>query len=126
MLELLAAFSVATTAFSIPPGLLPAMCWVESNHRPRVINVVDGTSASYGMCQIKLMTARHMGFRGSPLELLRPGVNAYYAAKYLKYNIDRCGSVHKGVEGYNRGNCGPSKAYLRKVVEAHGRFSKKF
>jgi soluble lytic murein transglycosylase-like protein len=45
-----------------------------------------------------------MGYRGDANGLQNPRTNVYYAAKYLRYQIDRYGSVPRGIVAYNRGN----------------------
>jgi soluble lytic murein transglycosylase-like protein len=85
-------------------ALLSAICWVESKHTPAAINVVDGGSASYGECQVKLKTARYMGFKGHPSQLLKREVNREFAGKYLRYQLARYdGDVRMAVSAYNAG-----------------------
>lgn len=80
----------------VPASLMQAVCWVESKHID-VHSPHDGGSPSYGMCQVKLGTAkgvaRHFGFHKSDLKRMlktRSG-NLYIAAHVLKYH-----SEHKG------------------------------
>lgn len=87
----------------LPEGLLESVCYVESNFKPSAIHYMDGKSNSYGLCQIKLKTAKSMGFKGSKEELLIPSINILYAAKYLKYQLNRYHSISKAVIAYNRG-----------------------
>lgn len=85
--------------------LISAICFVESNHSHNAINVMDGGSASYGKCQMKLATARELGFKGSVSELwLNPEVNQYWAEQYLHKQIRRYSDVRKGVAAYNAGS----------------------
>lgn len=105
-------------------ALVSAICWVESSHRENAINIEDGNSASYGLCQIKLGTARLMGFRGGPLELWRnPKVNREYATKYFRYQMGRYGSLDKAIAAYNagsvRGGVIRNRAYVEKVLRAY-------
>lgn len=64
----------------------------------------DGGANSVGICQIKLKSAKQMGFKGTEKQLLDPKTNIYYAAKFLSYQIKRYHSVQRGVVAYNRGN----------------------
>jgi soluble lytic murein transglycosylase-like protein len=50
----------------------------ESNFNPRAVD-----HGNYGLMQIRLGTARAMGFAGSAAELLDPQVNMTYAVRYL-------------------------------------------
>ncbi len=112
---------MTTTVFA---ALLSAICWVESKHDPAAINVVDGGSASYGECQIKLKTARHMGFAGYPSQLLNRETNRKYAGLYLKYQLLRYqGDVVKAVSAYNAGRAsGPirNQPYVTSVMVQWG------
>lgn len=91
--------------FGLPTGLLDAVCFVESGHNPIAVHHDDGNSDSIGLCQIKYATAQWLGFRGKEKDLYDPKINAYYSAKYLKYQIQRYrGHTEKAVIAYNRGN----------------------
>lgn len=103
---LMMLFATTTQDFNLPPGLLSALCWVESNHQARAVNPDDGGSPSVGVCQIKPSTARILGFKGSRQALMQPKYNIKYAAKYLKQQIDRYnGDLRQGVAAYNAGKC---------------------
>ncbi len=120
------AFAVSTSFFNLPPGLLSAVCWVESNHRPHAINKYDGGTPSYGICQIKEKVARDLGYNGTIKELHKnPITNAWYAAKLLKYQLDRYeGDPRKAVSAYNMGHFKERKGktlnrkYVSKVFKA--------
>ncbi len=51
----------------------------ESDYNPGARN-----GPYYGLMQILPQTARTMGFRGAPQELLNPAVNLRYAGRYLR------------------------------------------
>jgi soluble lytic murein transglycosylase-like protein len=51
----------------------------ESDYRPGL-----RAGPYYGLMQILPATAREMGFRGNPNELLDPEVNLLYAGRYLR------------------------------------------
>ncbi len=105
MNTLLAFLFVTTTgAFELPHGLLDSVCYVETKHDVSAYHPNDGGSPSIGVCQVKLSTARWMGYKGDAEGLQDPAVNVYYAGKYLKYQISRYNSVERGVIAYNRGN----------------------
>lgn len=106
----------------VPTKLLRAICWVESSHNPRAMNHHDGGSASYGLCQIKLATARLLGFQGTPNRLREPQTNIKYAAKYLHKQLVRYKQDWvKATIAYNRGVYKLDRRgnhYLRKVLNA--------
>lgn len=100
----MALFMAATVTYHLPPQLLPAICFVESSHRVDAIHHDDGGGDSLGICQVKLETAKMLGFKGSKQALMRPEVNIKYAALYLKKQISRYhGDTRKAVAAYNAG-----------------------
>ncbi len=72
---------------ALPAGLANAVIRIESNYNPRVVH-----AGNYGLMQIKLATARAVGFGGSASELLDPDTNLRYGMKYL-------GSVYQQSQG---------------------------
>jgi len=97
-------FIALSSQFGIPEGILESMCYKESNHRVDMIHYNDGTTHSYGICQVKYETARFMGFRGTKKELMQPIHNITYAAKYLSYQHKRYGNWAKAIIAYNQGS----------------------
>ncbi len=126
-LTLAAIFLVAANTADLPQGLLDALCWVESRHSVSAYKPHDGGRASLGVCQVQERTAREMGYTGT-LEALQsdPEVNAFYAAKYLRYQLDTYdGDVVKAVAAYNLGHYEESApgipvnaSYVVKVLKA--------
>jgi soluble lytic murein transglycosylase-like protein len=115
-------FQFATQQFNLPPGLLSALCYVESTHNVSAIHADDGSSDSLGICQVKIETARWLGFQGTERDLMQPKVNIWYAAKFLSYQINRYNDIERGVVAYNRGNAKglTSSAYSAKVMKQWG------
>lgn len=97
-------FLTVSLQLNLPPGLLSSVCYVESRHNPAAIHHDDGGSDSLGLCQIKLSTARWLGFKGTEQDLMNPQINAHYAGAYLRYQLNRYGSVKKAVTAYNIGH----------------------
>lgn len=117
MTHLAIIFYAASQVFNLPPGLLESVCLVESNHNPKAFVSHDGGSASHGICQVKLGTANLLGFKGQPSALQEPELNALFAAKYLRRNLDRySGDVYKAIAAYNAGKYLDSKTYPGKAV----------
>lgn len=71
--------SKQAAAHGVPTGLARAVVKVESNFRPDV----TGRAGEIGLMQIKLATARGMGYRGSRQNLYDPATNIYWGMKYL-------------------------------------------
>jgi soluble lytic murein transglycosylase-like protein len=87
-------------ANKLPESLLRRVIRRESRGNPRVVH-----SGNYGLMQIKLATARAMGYRGDARGLLDADTNMTYAVKYLAGayraaggNADR--AVHYYAAGY--------------------------
>ena len=100
-----ALFLAASLQFGLPQGMLKAVCYVETKHDVNAVSYYDGKTHSYGICQVKLETARWLGFKGTEKELMKPKINIYYAGKYLAYQMRRYkNDVHRAITAYNRGN----------------------
>ena len=71
---------VATHAAAngVPVELVHRVIMRESRYNPRAVS-----RGNYGMMQIKLATARSMGYTGTAEGLLDPETNLTYAVKYL-------------------------------------------
>lgn len=119
-------FAKVSYGFGLPPGLLSAVCFTESSHNVSVIHHHDGRGDSIGVCQLKLATARVMGFQGDARTLQLPEVNIYYAGKYLSHQLHRYyRDIGSAVAAYNSGTLRVdargeirNKNYVRKVFTA--------
>jgi soluble lytic murein transglycosylase-like protein len=65
-------------AHGLPPSLVHRVIMRESRYNPRAVS-----KGNYGMMQIRLGTARSMGYSGSAAGLLDANTNMTYAVKYL-------------------------------------------
>jgi soluble lytic murein transglycosylase-like protein len=126
-MEMLALLFTATSVlFDLPEGLLSAVCYVESSHRVAAMHLDDGGSNSVGVCQVKLTTAKMLGFRGTEKGLRVPEANVLIAAQYLRSQLDRYdGDVGKAVGAYNAGTYRLgrdgrpiNRRYIHKVMRA--------
>jgi soluble lytic murein transglycosylase-like protein len=119
-------FTEVTKTNDLPDNLLSALCYVESAHKPNAVHKDDGGGNSLGICQIKLDTAKTMGFKGTEKDLMVPKTNIKYAGKYLKKQLLRYKhDVRKAVAAYNAGSYRENKkkqcinsSYVRKVFYA--------
>lgn len=116
---LVTLFMSTTVKFNLPPGLLSSLCYVESTHNIEAIHHDDGHADSLGVCQIKYATAKTLGFKGQPIDLMNPKTNIYYAGKYLRHQLVRYGSIEKAVIAYNIGSAKSltTTVYQRKVFK---------
>lgn len=120
MLEML----IITIALSnqVDPNLLLALSYQET-HIQNVVTYNDGGSPSYGVGQVKDIARRQVASEGN-LENLEDSIDI--AAKYLKWNIKRCGGIEAGVAGYNRGRCRTTTEYSRSVMNYYDMFKQKY
>ena len=70
--------SAQAGANGVPVSLVERVIKRESGGNPRAVS-----RGNYGLMQIRLGTARAMGFSGSAAELLDPQINMTYAVRYL-------------------------------------------
>ncbi|MGP9790298.1 transglycosylase SLT domain-containing protein [Roseinatronobacter sp. NSM] len=83
----------------IPEALLHRVIQRESNYRATARN-----GPYWGLMQILPQTARQMGFRGTPEELLNAEVNLEYAGRYLRGAwLVSNGNIDRAVMWYARG-----------------------
>ncbi|MBR9650987.1 lytic transglycosylase domain-containing protein [Thalassovita aquimarina] len=85
--------------YEVPRSLVHRVVQRESMYRPEARN-----GPYYGLMQILPQTARGMGFRGKPRDLLDAETNLKYAVKYLRGAwMVSDGSQDKAVMWYARG-----------------------
>lgn len=77
--QLRALIEAAADENDVPVSLVQRVVLRESTHRPEARN-----GPYYGLMQIAPQTARSMGFRGAPGELLDAETNLKYAVRYLR------------------------------------------
>ncbi|WP_425045551.1 transglycosylase SLT domain-containing protein [Primorskyibacter sp. S87] len=85
--------------YEVPRELVHRVVIRESTHRPHAIN-----RPYYGLMQILPATARSMGFRGQPQDLLDADTNLEFSVKYLRGAwLISDGSHDNAVKHYSRG-----------------------
>lgn len=86
-------------ANNVPEELVRRVIKRESGGNPRVVH-----AGNYGLMQIKLATARGLGYRGDAAGLLDADTNMTYAVKYLAgaYRVAR-GNLERAVYYYATG-----------------------
>lgn len=118
-----AVLAIKVMAFveDVPSLLLEAICSTESSYDYSVINHKDNGSPSIGLCQVKLATAKMLGYTGKDKGLLDPFTNARYAAKYLHKQLKRYKDLDKAIAAYNAGSVRNgvirNTKYVRKVKD---------
>ncbi len=101
----------------VPYSLARAVVQVESTFRPNV----TGGAGEIGLMQIKLATARGMGYKGSRKQLYNPATNLYWGMKYLgkAHRLaggSTCGTILKYNAGHGAKRMNKISAnYCRKV-----------
>lgn len=117
-MDILSAIALAAAINNVNPALLKGLCYKESTHNPSAYVQNDGGSPSIGLCQIKLATARAMGFKGLTVGLFDPFTNANYAAKYLRHQYERYHSWKKAISAYNAGHASHKNTkYVKRVIK---------
>ena len=106
-------------ANGIPASLVHRVIMRESRYNPRAVS-----KGNYGMMQIKLGTARAMGYTGSAAGLLDPETNMTYAVKYLAGAYKAAGGSEGGaVSNYARGYYAQAKRRGVSPYEAPGGYA---
>ena len=102
----------------VPVSLIQRVVIRESTHRPEARN-----GPYYGLMQILPATARSMGFRGEPSDLLDAETNLRYAVRYLRGAwLVSDGDEEEAVMWYARGYYYEAKRLgLLDETGAHGR-----
>lgn len=109
----------------VPRELVLSICWGESSFRNKGVTHVDGETPSYGICQVKLETAKFMdkvykhAIKATKKNLEDPYTNALYAARYLHYQLNRYDQDWRlAVDAYNRGSAiGHKTKYVRRFIK---------
>ena len=95
-------------ANGVPASLVHRVIMRESRYNPHAVS-----KGNYGMMQIRLGTARAMGYTGSASGLLDPEVNMTYAVKYLAGAYQAAGGSEGGaVANYARGYYHQARRHL--------------
>lgn len=112
-MDIVSTIFATAKAAGVSGSLLLAICQHESGNFKFNYNGHDRGSPSLGVCQLKKMTARTLGFRGTTAHLMEPEINVFWAAKFLHYQQDRYGDNWvKLASSYNSGSYSPSKKVL--------------
>jgi hypothetical protein len=93
-------------AHGVPESLVRRVIHIESKGNPRVVS-----SGNYGLMQIRLGTARAMGYSGDAGGLLNADTNMTYAVRYLAGAYRAAGGNHEqAIRNYQRGYYARAKA----------------
>jgi soluble lytic murein transglycosylase-like protein len=94
------------SANGLPESLVRRVIMRESRYNPRAVS-----KGNYGMMQIRLGTARAMGYQGGAAGLLDADTNMTYAVRYLAGAYRAAGGNHdRAVSNYARGYYYQAKA----------------
>jgi len=97
--ELIARIDRAADEHGVPRALMHRVVQRESGYRPGARN-----GPYWGLMQVLPQTARTMGFRGEPAQLLDPEVNLRYAGRYLRGAwLVSDGNMDRAVQWYASG-----------------------
>jgi soluble lytic murein transglycosylase-like protein len=87
---------------ALNPQLVLAITEVESSRNSKVVSR-QGRGVHYGLMQLKPATARLMGFRGKPKDLLQWQTNIKYGVRYLDEKLAKYKSKRAAAAAYNAG-----------------------
>lgn len=116
----------AADVVEVPRSVLLAVCWGEGSFRKDdTLTHLDGHTLSHGTCQVKLSTARFMDrlynhhIKATSERLENTKINAFYAAKFIKYQLARYNDDWKlAIDAYNRGSGkNHHSKYVRKFIK---------
>jgi transglycosylase-like protein with SLT domain len=104
------------TAHGVPEQLVRRVIAIESRGNPKVIS-----GGNYGLMQIRLGTARAMGYQGEPHGLLDADTNLTYAVKYLAgaYRAAGC-DPQLAISYYQHGYSGTAKTKCTATMQLAG------
>ena len=104
------------TAHGVPERLVRRVIAIESRGNPKVIS-----GGNYGLMQIRLGTARAMGYQGEPQGLLDADTNMTYAVKYLAgaYRAAGC-DPELAISYYQHGYSGAAKTKCTATMQLAG------
>ena len=110
-----ALIATHAAANGIPVELAAAVVRHESNFNPRV----TGRAGEIGLMQIKLQTARGLGYRGTRMGLYDPATNIAWGMKYLGVARRLAGGSECGTLSRYNGGLGTKRminGYCRQVI----------
>ena len=108
--------------YGVPFSLAHAVVKIESGFRPNA----RGKAGEIGLMQVKLSTARGLGYTGSAKGLYHPDTNIRYGMKYLAMahkigGKSTCGTILRYNAGHGAKRMNPvSAAYCTKVKRVMG------
>ncbi len=108
--------------YGVPFSLARAVVKIESGFRPNA----RGKAGEIGLMQVKLSTARGLGYTGSAKGLFNPDTNIRYGMKYLAMahkigGKTTCGTILRYNAGHGAKRMNPvSAAYCTKVKRVMG------
>jgi soluble lytic murein transglycosylase-like protein len=108
--------------YGVPVSLAHAVIRIESNYRPKI----RGRAGEIGLMQVKLQTARGMGYTGSAKGLYNPSTNIRYGMAYLGGarklgGKTVCGTILKYNAGHYAKRMNPTSAKYCAKVKANMR-----
>lgn len=109
-------------SYGVPVSLAKAVVQVESSYRPNL----RGKAGEIGLMQVKLSTARGLGYTGSAKALYNPDTNIRYGMKYLAMahklgGKTTCGTILRYNAGHGAKRMNPVSArYCSKVKRVMG------
>ena len=122
------------TFYNLPPALVMAVISQESAFNPYAKRYESKYDCySYGLMQILYVTAKDLGYKGEPEELLNVDVNLDYGCKYLAKQYKRYNqNLTDTISSYNAGSVKiineqySNQDYVNKVLSYYLYFNAKY
>lgn len=122
------------TAYNLPPALVMAVISQESAFNPLAKRYEAKYDCySYGLMQILYVTAKDLGYKGQPDELLDINNNLNYGCKYLAKQYKRYNqNITDTISSYNAGSVNKTNGkysnqdYVNKVLSYYLYFNAKY
>lgn len=122
------------TAYNLPPALVMAIISQESAFNPLAKRYEPKYKCySYGLMQILYVTAKNIGYKGQPEELLDINTNLNYGCKYLSNQYKRYNqNLTDTISSYNAGsvtikdNKYSNQQYVNQVLSYYIYFNAKY
>lgn len=106
----------AAVSHDVDPKIALALIDVESSFKPTASK--DG---NYGLMQLRMATAKAMGFKGNFNDLMTPESNLEYGMRYLHYCYMKHTEDHLALGCYN-GSTSPKNRYAKRVLTKSGNY----
>lgn len=116
------AAEAAASTYDVKPLLVASIIEHESACDP---NAVSFVGLDIGLMQVRLKTAKTIDPSLTRRDLFDPYVSTLVGTAYLKQQINKCGSISRGLGAYSSGHC-QVNAYSRRIMKTYFKLKKRY